>query len=109
MGARRSGWTVCCACIFRSTGLSDPAVEEALYDSLSMRRFVGIDLGREPAPDETTIPNFRHLLETHELGERVNRWLDVAADIDDSDLLWAVERPERLTEAGLHVIALAGW
>jgi transposase, IS5 family len=34
--------------------LSDPAVEEALYDSLAMRRFVGIDLGREPVPDETT-------------------------------------------------------
>ena len=39
--------------------LSDPAAEEALYDSLSMRRFVGIDLGREPVPDETTILNFR--------------------------------------------------
>ena len=35
--------------------LSDPAVEEALYDSHAMRRFVGIDLGREPAPDETTV------------------------------------------------------
>ena len=34
--------------------LSDPAAEEALYDSLSMRQFVGIDLGREPVPDETT-------------------------------------------------------
>ena len=45
--------------------LSDPTAEEALYDSLSMRRFVGIDLGREPVPDETTILNFRHLLERH--------------------------------------------
>jgi len=34
--------------------LSDPAVEEALYDSPAMRGFVGIDLGREPVPDETT-------------------------------------------------------
>ena len=49
--------------------LSDPAVEEALYDSLAMRRFVGIDLGREPAPDETTVCKFRHLLEEHSLGE----------------------------------------
>lgn len=49
--------------------LSDPAAEEALYDSLSMRRFVGIDLGREPVPDETTILNFRHLLERHNLGK----------------------------------------
>ena len=59
--------------------LSDPAAEEALYDSLSMREFVGIDLGREPVPDETTILNFRHLLERHNLGkplfERVNKYL----------------------------------
>src|ERR1700678_3559278 len=48
--------------------LSDPAVEEALYDSVVMRGFVGIDLGREPVPDETTICKFRHLLEEHQLG-----------------------------------------
>ena len=48
--------------------LSDPAVEEALYDSVVMRGFVGIDLGREPVPDETTICKFRHLLEEHGLG-----------------------------------------
>lgn len=51
--------------------LSDPAVEEALYDSLSMREFVGIDLGREGAPDETTVCKFRHLLEARELGKRL--------------------------------------
>jgi IS5 family transposase len=59
--------------------LSDPAAEEALYDSVSMREFVGIDLGHEPVPDETTILNFRHLLERHGLGkavfERVNTYL----------------------------------
>jgi IS5 family transposase len=49
--------------------LSDPAVEEALYDSRSMRRFVGIELGREPAPDETTVCKFRHLLEAHNPGD----------------------------------------
>ncbi len=38
--------------------LSDPAVEDALYDSAAMRDFVGIDLGRESAPDETTICKF---------------------------------------------------
>lgn len=43
--------------------LSEPAVEEALYESVSMRRFVGIDLGREPVPDETTVCKFRHLRE----------------------------------------------
>lgn len=47
--------------------LSDPAVEEALYDSNAMRQFVGIDLGREPAPDETTVCKFHHRLEEHEL------------------------------------------
>ena len=51
--------------------LSDPAVEEALYDSRAMRAFVGIDLGREGAPDETTVCKFRHLLEVHSLGEQV--------------------------------------
>src|SRR5213594_1421547 len=51
--------------------LSDPGVEEALYDSAVMRQFVGIDLGREPAPDETTVCKFRHLLEEHGLGKRL--------------------------------------
>lgn len=49
--------------------LSDPAVEEALYDSVAMRSFVGIDLGSEGAPDETTICKFRHRLERHKLGK----------------------------------------
>jgi transposase, IS5 family len=48
--------------------LADPAVEEALYDSTVMRQFAGIDLGREPVPDETTVCKFRHLLEEHGLG-----------------------------------------
>ena len=47
--------------------LSDPAAEDALYDSESIRRFVGIDLASDAVPDETTILRFRHLLETHEL------------------------------------------
>lgn len=51
--------------------LSDPAVEEALYESHSMRAFVGIDLGREPVPDETTVCKFRHLLERHGLGAKI--------------------------------------
>ena len=49
--------------------LSDPAMEDALYDSASMRSFAGIDLGREAAPDETTLCKFRHLLERHKLGK----------------------------------------
>ena len=51
--------------------LSDPAVEEALYDSVAMRGFVGIDLGREPVPDESTACKFRHLLEKHEIGRQL--------------------------------------
>ena len=51
--------------------LSDPAVEEALYDSVSMRAFVGIDLGLEPVPDETTVCKFRHLLERHDMGRKL--------------------------------------
>ena len=51
--------------------LSDPGAEEALYDSAVLRQFVGIDLGQEPAPDETTVLNFRHLLEEHQLGGKM--------------------------------------
>lgn len=51
--------------------LSDPGAEDALNDSLSLRSFVGIDLGEEPVPDETTILKFRHLMEQHNLGEQL--------------------------------------
>lgn len=50
-------------------GLSDPGVEEALYDMHSMREFAGLDLAHDTIPDETTILNFRHLLEAHNLTE----------------------------------------
>ena len=59
--------------------LSDPGLEDALYESAALRRFAGIDLGREAAPDETTICNFRHLLERHDIGrsmlQMVNEYL----------------------------------
>jgi IS5 family transposase len=48
--------------------LSDPAAEEALCDSAAMSAFAGIDLANAPAPDETTICRFCHLLEQHDLG-----------------------------------------
>lgn len=51
--------------------LSDPAAEEALYDSHSMKKFVGVDLGQETVPDETTICRFRHLLERNNLGQKL--------------------------------------
>ena len=51
--------------------LSDPAAEDAIYDSESIRRFVGIELSEDAVPDETTILHFRHLLEEHQLTARV--------------------------------------
>lgn len=50
-------------------GLSDEATEDAVYDSHAIRRFVGVDLGRERVPDATTLLHFRHLLEAHALTE----------------------------------------
>lgn len=51
--------------------LSDPAMEDALLEIESMRRFAGIELNEDALPDETTILNFRHLLEKHGLTERM--------------------------------------
>jgi IS5 family transposase len=51
--------------------LADEACEEALYDSASLRRFVGIDLGTEPVPDATTMLKFRRLLNDNKLGEQL--------------------------------------
>ena len=60
--------------------LSGPTVEEALYDSRAMRRFVNTDLGRELAPDETMVCGFRHMLEVHKLGDRlftlINKYIE---------------------------------
>ncbi len=60
--------------------LSDPGAEDALYESPVLRRFAGVDLGRAPVPDESTILQFRHLLEKHELGgamlKAVNQYLE---------------------------------
>ena len=50
-------------------GLSDPAMEEALWETPLLSRFAGIGLDFEGVPDETTILKFRHLLEKHELGK----------------------------------------
>ena len=57
--------------------LSDPATEDAIYDSYAMRKFTGINFLTESVPDETTLCKFRHLLEEHELNklffEAINR------------------------------------
>ena len=58
-------------CLQQWYNLSDPGAEEALYDIQSMRAFCNLELGRDPIPDETTILNFRHLLEVHELTKTV--------------------------------------
>lgn len=50
-------------------GYSDPAMEDALHDIPALRRFAGLDAGQSRMPDETTILNFRHLLEAHQLAE----------------------------------------
>ena len=55
-------------CVQLFYNLSDPAMEDMLYDSMAVQRFVGLT-ARGPRPDETTILHFRHLLEEHQLGE----------------------------------------
>jgi transposase, IS5 family len=64
--------------------LSDPMAEEALYDSEAMRRFAGIELGDDRIPDETTILNFRHLLERHGLTEAL--FAEVNAHLADKGI-----------------------
>ena len=51
--------------------LSDEGVEDAIYDSYAMRRFMGLDFAVEQVPDATTLLHFRHLLEKHCLGEQL--------------------------------------
>jgi IS5 family transposase len=58
-------------CLQHGLSLSDPAVEEALYDSRAMRKFGGANLDREPVPDETTICKFRHLLGAYDLSPQI--------------------------------------
>jgi IS5 family transposase len=58
-------------CLQQWYSLSDPGAEEALYDIQSMRSLCGLELGRDAIPDETTILNFRHLLERHDLTKAI--------------------------------------
>jgi len=58
-------------CLQQWYNLSDPGAEEALYDSITMRRFAGVITDADIIPDETSVLNFRRLLETHELSERL--------------------------------------
>jgi transposase, IS5 family len=65
--------------------LSDPAAEDALYDSESIRRFAGVELAEDAVPDETTILKFRHLLERHRLTEAI--FAEVRALLEQRGLL----------------------
>ena len=65
--------------------LSDPGMEDALYDSESMRHFAGIDLAADLVPDETVILRFRHLLEQHRLAEGL--FAEVRALLEEKKLL----------------------
>jgi IS5 family transposase len=65
--------------------LSDPAMEDSLYDMESMRRFAKIEMGEDPVPDETTILNFRRLLEQHQLTAQLLE--DINAFLEDKGLL----------------------
>ena len=58
-------------CLQQWYNLSDPGAEEALYDSITMRQFAGVRTDADIIPDETSILNFRRLLETHQLTERL--------------------------------------
>lgn len=58
-------------CLQQWYDLSDPGAEEALYDSITMRRFAGVSTDSDIIPDETSILNFRRLLEKHQLSERL--------------------------------------
>lgn len=66
-------------------GLADEAMEDALYDSQALRGFTGIDLTVAAVPDATTIMNFRHWLERHELSQAL--FAEVSAMLEERGLL----------------------
>ena len=65
--------------------LSDPQAEDALYDIEPMRRFAGIELAEDTIPDESTILRFRHLLEEHQLTEKI--FAEVRSLLEEKKLL----------------------
>lgn len=66
-------------------GLADEALEDAIYDSLAMRIFAGIDLSAESVPDATTVLKFPHLLEKHDLSKAI--FEEVSALLSERKLL----------------------
>lgn len=71
-------------CVQLFYNLSDPAMEDMLYEIESVRRFAGLKLAG-PLPDETTILNFRHLLEEHGLGKKL--FEEINGHLADQDLM----------------------
>jgi transposase, IS5 family len=79
--------------------LSDEGVEDGVYDSYAMRKFMKLDFTTEQAPDATTLLAFRHLMERHDLGERLfeaqtalfddNGWVMRGGSIVDATLIAA--------------------
>lgn len=82
MGRKRKELTMMLKIYFLQQwfNLSDPEAEQEIYDRCSFQKFLEIDLLSDAVPDETTILNFRHLLEEHKLQERflmiVNKLLE---------------------------------
>jgi IS5 family transposase len=71
-------------CVQLFYNMSDPAMEDMLYEIESVRRFAGLKLAG-PIPDETTILNFRHLLEKHGLGKKL--FEEINRHLADQDLM----------------------
>ena len=65
--------------------LSDEGTEDAIYDSYAMRSFLGINFMTEQVPDATTLLKFRHLLEKHNIGEKI--FTDIRDRLEESGLL----------------------
>jgi len=91
------GWSACCGIYFLQQwyGLADEALEDALYDSQALRGFACIDLAVVSVPDATTVLNFRHWLEQHELTRAL--FDEVGAMLEERGLLMRqgtiVDRP----------------
>ena len=74
-------------------GLADEALEDALYDSQALRGFAGIDLSVAAVPDATTVLNFRHWLEQHDLTKAL--FDEVGAMLEERGLLMRQSLPRR--------------
>ena len=81
-------------------GLSDPAMEKALYDIPLYRQFAGLDLGNSRLPDESTLLRFRHLLEAHNL---VARMLLVIINTDQGSQFTATDFVEAVNAQGCRL------